>query len=151
MSPCAQPLRADDEGFSIVEVLVATTILMVVVIAITTALTSSLTSAVLTRQREGAASLASASIENAKAIGMTGLSSSPATPGTCTAFTGAQTSSQYGTCRYVVTMDGTTFNVLPTVTGGTPARVTVTVTWGTRTYITSSDVGPQTTAGATTS
>ena len=147
------PSRRSEDGFGIVEVIVATTILMVVVVSLTTLLVDSLTNALLTRQRETAASMASAAIENAKAIGQSALLASPGSIAPCAAFAGSQQATTFGQCRYTVTADNTAYTVTPTVAvptagSGQPDTVTVTITWsaGSRSFLTTSQIGPNTTS-----
>jgi Tfp pilus assembly protein PilV len=154
-----------DEGFGLIEIMVASVILIVVVISLSNLLIDSLQAALLSRQREQAASLASDVVENGKALGQASLSKSPATPAPppppapqCTPVKGAPvpvlTQLTFQQC-FTAIVDKTTYTVSPTIstpcqTGvipclitTTPDTVKVTVTWssGAYTYLTSSKVG----------
>jgi Tfp pilus assembly protein PilV len=138
----------DDDGFGLVEVMVASVILIIIVISLSNLLVDSLSAALLSRQREAAASLASDTIENAKAIGQTALTAAPAGSGTCSAATApvpVLTNLTFRQC-YTTAVDGTTYTVTPTVavgSAGQPDTVTVTVTWASaqHTYVTSTQIG----------
>jgi type II secretory pathway pseudopilin PulG len=73
--------RRGDGGFSIVEVIAAVLILMVVLVSLSNLLIDSLSTALVSKEREAAASLASDVIENARALGVTALTSG--TTATC--------------------------------------------------------------------
>jgi Tfp pilus assembly protein PilV len=137
-----------DEGFGLIEIMVASVILIVVVISLSNLLIDSLQAALLSRQREQAASLASDVVENGKALGQTSLSASPTPTGSCSAVTGAPvpvlSQLTFQQC-FTTTVDKTSYTVHPTVTASiaVPDIVTVTVTWSSSaySYITSSKVG----------
>ncbi len=140
-----------EDGFSLVEIIAATTILMVIVISLSNVLVDSLTASLLSRQREAAASIASDSVENAKGLGYSGTTAlvsgtscpapSSGTPSPTVPV--AQTASSYLT-SYRVQVDTTVYGVCTSVVTppATADTVTVTVTWpGAQTYTTSSRVG----------
>jgi Tfp pilus assembly protein PilV len=149
--------RRDNEneaGFSLVEVIVASTILMIVLVSFSNLLVDSLTVSLNSGERQTAASLASDTIENAKALGVTKLGtaaaaqlSTPSLLTVCLATAGSEIASpQNGTafaqCQ-TTTVDRILYTVTPVVSAptGSVATVTVTVTWPTaNTYVTSSQI-----------
>jgi Tfp pilus assembly protein PilV len=137
----------EEAGFGLVEVLVASVVLLIVLISITNLLTDSLTAALLSQQREAAASLASDTIENAQALGQTALTAA-STMGTSCAVTTtpAMPVPVLSTCNFLqswsATVDGMTYTVTATLTTGAPDTVTVVVNWGSSSsYVTSTQVG----------
>jgi len=151
----SEDTTSDEDGFSIVEVIAAVLILMVVLVSLSYLLIDSLSTALVSKEREAAASLASDVVENARALGVTALST--AATGTCS--TGSSTSPlttpaietagcfQAGYTAYVK-VNTTTYAEqvsLGTITVTQPVTVNVTVTWtqgsNTDTYSSSGQVG----------
>jgi Prokaryotic N-terminal methylation motif len=143
----------DDRGFGLAEVLVASAIMMIIIVSFSNIMIDSLTAALLSRQREAAASIASDVIENASGLAQaTGWTSAvgscvsqPPTPPAAAGGTGGIPvflAPQYLQCPFTATIDRTAFLVTPSVAGTTPLFVvTVTVTWPTaHSYSTSSQV-----------
>jgi Tfp pilus assembly protein PilV len=137
-----------EEGFGLVEIMAATVVLMVVVVSLTNLLVDSLSAALLARQRETAAGVASNIVENAKALGASTLFAE--TPGSqpCSANSYSPVpvlTTNFEQC-FTTRIDNTVFTVSPVVTKGpsaaAPQGVTVTVTWASaqHSYITSTNV-----------
>ena len=149
----AAALRGSEAGFGLVEIMAATVILMVVVVSMTNLLLDSLNAALVAKQREAAASIASNIVENARALGQSGLTvTKPPLPTSQPKQVPAapawvfSTSPGLGQCSYSVTSDQTVFNVSPVVSQAATSSLdwlTVTVTWSSvpYTYVTTSQVG----------
>jgi Tfp pilus assembly protein PilV len=148
--------RGDDEaGFALVEIIAATVILMVIVVSLSNLLVDSLTATLMSRQREAAASIASDTVENARALGQTALTAAsvvsdptcPVSNGTALTNVSPVPALAQATMLvpYTTTLDGTTFTVCSNVTASTTSAdtVSVMVTWaaGAHSYLTSSQVG----------
>lgn len=140
--------KGDDSGFGLIEVLVASLILMVTVVGLAGLLSNSFTAALLSKERDTAASIASDTIENAKALGSSSLvAASPTCPTSVTSPTysavPALAASAFST-PYQVTIDRMSYVVCSSVTTSatTPDVVTVTVRYGSAsTYTTTGQVG----------
>jgi Tfp pilus assembly protein PilV len=149
-----QGRRAGDEsGFGLIEVVVATLVLVVVVISLGNLLADSLTAAALSRQRDDAASLAGDVVENAKALGDSQLADVPAGSSPCVVVAASAgpvpvltggANGNFQQC-FTTTIGVTAFTVTPLVTpvSGGPDTVTVTVTWagGAHSYLTTTEIG----------
>jgi Tfp pilus assembly protein PilV len=142
----------DEAGFSLVEVIAAVTILVVIIISFSNLLIDSLSAALISRQRETAASIASDTIENARALGQSALTAaSQASAPTCTIASStalAQTNPTPATpvpvltqgtflTAYTTVVDRYTYTVCTTITAPAPTSadtVSVLVTWGSGKY-----------------
>jgi hypothetical protein len=128
---------------------------MIVVVSVTNLLIDSLGAAVVSRQRETAASIASDTIENAKALGQANLANTipatcpapgviPSGPGLPYAAVPALTSATF-TTPYSVVVDRTTYVVgtAVTISSTSADTVAVAVSWanGNDTFDTSGEVG----------
>jgi type II secretory pathway pseudopilin PulG len=158
----------DEAGFSLVEVIAAVTILVVVIISFSNLLVESLSAALISRQRETAASIASDTIENARALGQSALTAaSQASAPTCTVASSTalvltnptpitpvpvlpalSNGAQIGFLTpYTTVVDRYTYTVCTTITAPAPTSsadtVSVLVTWGSgkHSYGTSTQVG----------
>jgi prepilin-type N-terminal cleavage/methylation domain-containing protein len=151
--------NADDKGFALVEVLAASTILVIVLVSFSTVLVDSLRAALLSRQSEVAASISSDMIENAKALTQGALSDDLGTTQSCvslgavpvpvpvrtaSATTASQTvaATDFRQC-FSILVDSYVYTVSPSVTTiGSPDTVTVSVTWlPSGSYSTSAQIG----------
>jgi prepilin-type N-terminal cleavage/methylation domain-containing protein len=137
-----------ENGFTLVEVMAATVILVLVLVSLSNLLVDSLSVALVSKQREAAASLAGDMIENADALGVANLTAgsgvTPCSPIQTTAavLPTRLTGASFQQC-FVAFVDQYSYTVSPavTVTSGTADGVTVTVTWSAGTYVTYSLVG----------
>ncbi len=136
----------DESGLGIVEVMVASLILIIVAISIGNMVIDSLSAALISRQREAAASIASNVVENAKGLGQAALVAETASTTPCPASTQpvrvitSLNEASFDQC-FTTTVDRTVYTVSPTVAVGTPDVVTVKVAWNATSYSTSTDLG----------
>lgn len=145
-------------GFAIVEILAATTILVIVLASFSTLLVDSLRAALVSNRTQIAAGVASDMVENAKALGQSSLGTDLGLTVACTslgtqavpvpvrtaAATGATATVALTDIRqcFTISLDRYTYTVTPTVTIGTPDIVRVVVTWSpSGTYTTFAQIG----------
>jgi type II secretory pathway pseudopilin PulG len=145
-------VAGEEGGFALLEVLVASVILLLVAISLTTVLVGSLRADSVAGQRETAAGIASDTIENAKAIGFAALAAAPPAPAPCpegqpgSRVRSSTTVPVLGAAQigrpHWIALDHTAFCVGASIAPSrTLAIVTVTVSWASGTFTSVGGVG----------